>query len=237
VQDTLVEAVEERGYAVIPRVLGEEVVSRLLSEITNLPAEGAVRQRGGEVYALRNALRLLPSGREIAGSEAVRSLVEPVLGRGARPVRGLLFDKPPAANWHVPWHQDLTVAVRERIEADGYGPWSLKAGIPHVRPPVPVLERMLAVRLHLDDADDSNGALKVLPGSHRHGRLSPDQITGWKESHPPVVCPVPRGGAMVMRPLLLHASETARDARPRRVLHLEFSADALPGGLTWHETG
>ena len=231
------ESLEACGYAVIPRVLSEEVVSVLLGEVAGLRSEGAVRYRRGEVYALRDALRLLPSAHKIAGSDPVRSLVEPILGRDARPVRGLLFDKPPAANWSVPWHQDLTIAVRERIEAEGYGPWSVKAGIPHVQPPVPVLERMLAVRLHMDDADDSNGALKVLPGSHRHGRLSPDRIAEWKGRQRPVVCPVPRRGAMVMRPLLLHASETARDPRPRRVLHLEFSADALPGGLTWHEVG
>src|SRR5262245_7189469 len=86
--------------------------------------------------------------------------VEPILGPGAFVVRGLFFDKTPRANWKVSWHQDLTIAVRVRIEAPGFGPWSLKAGVVHVQPPAEILERMATVRLHLDDCSESNGPLR-----------------------------------------------------------------------------
>jgi ectoine hydroxylase-related dioxygenase (phytanoyl-CoA dioxygenase family) len=151
------------------------------------------------------------------------------------PVRGIFFDKSAEANWLVTWHQDLTLAVRERCEVPGFGPWSVKEGVPHVQPPAECLQQMITVRLHLDDADESNGALRVLPGSHAQGRLSPEGIGEWRERVPEVTCVVRAGGALLMRPLLLHASGRSVSERHRRVLHLEYAGFDLPAGLEWHE--
>jgi ectoine hydroxylase-related dioxygenase (phytanoyl-CoA dioxygenase family) len=126
------------------------------------------------------------------------SLVEPFLGGAAFPVRGILFDKIPGANWKVPWHQDLTIAVSQRIETDGFGPWSVKADVLHVQSPVHILENMLTLRLHLDDCGESNGPLKVLPGSHRSGRLSEQSIEEARRSQSPIVCTTPAGGVLLM---------------------------------------
>jgi ectoine hydroxylase-related dioxygenase (phytanoyl-CoA dioxygenase family) len=103
-----------------------------------------------------------------------------------------------------------------------------------VQPPAEVLASILTVRLHLDDADEAGGALKVVPGSHRYGRLSPAEIQRLKGSAGVVTCAVKRGGALLMRPLLLHASSAAARPLHRRVLHLEYSAHKLPGGLEWY---
>jgi hypothetical protein len=46
---------------------------------------------------------------------------------------------------------------------------------------------------------------------------------------------VKSGGAVVMRPLLLHSSTTAATPRHRRVLHFEYAAVDLPRGLKWFE--
>src|SRR4029453_8748221 len=94
------------------------------------------------------------------------------LGRITRPVRGILLDKVPGANWHVGWHQDLVIPVRERREVSGFGPWTVKAGMPHVKPPAEVLAGMLTIRVQLDDCGQDNGPLRVVPGSHRRGELS-----------------------------------------------------------------
>jgi hypothetical protein len=75
------------------------------------------------------------------------------LGSVAAPVKATLFDKTPDANWLVPWHQDLTISVKERVDIDGFGPWTVKAGVLSVQPPVSILERMLAIRIHLDDCE------------------------------------------------------------------------------------
>jgi ectoine hydroxylase-related dioxygenase (phytanoyl-CoA dioxygenase family) len=171
--------------------------------------------------------------RELARSQYVRSLVEPVIGAHLFVVRAIFFDKTPEANWKVAWHQDLSIAVRRRVEAEGFGAWSEKAGVVHVQPPAEILRDMLTVRLHLDASDETNGSLKVLPGSHLHGRLGADEIQRWRESAEPVVCHVPRGGALLMRPLLLHASSASTKPRHRRVIHLEFATRELPGGLEW----
>jgi ectoine hydroxylase-related dioxygenase (phytanoyl-CoA dioxygenase family) len=135
----------------------------------------------------------------------------------------------------VPWHQDLTVAVQARVAAPGFGPWTVKAGVPHVQPPVGVLERMVTVRVHLDDCDERSGALRVVPGSHRGGRLGAVATRGWLDRVAPVPCPVPAGGALVIRPLLLHASSASDAPGHRRVIHLEYAADPLPGGVAWFE--
>jgi ectoine hydroxylase-related dioxygenase (phytanoyl-CoA dioxygenase family) len=151
------------------------------------------------------------------------------------PVRAIYFDKSPETNWLVPWHQDLSLALRARAEVPGFGPWSTKDGIPHVQPPAELLQQMLTVRLHLDDADESNGALRVLPGSHRFGRLSAQRIQQRRTEQSDLFCTVAAGDALLMRPLLLHASSRSTSARHRRVLHIEYAGFTLPDELNWHE--
>jgi ectoine hydroxylase-related dioxygenase (phytanoyl-CoA dioxygenase family) len=144
-----------------------------------------------------------------------------------------ILTKSPDANWLVPWHQDLTIAVRERVETPGFGPWSVKEGVPHVQPPVELLARMLAIRLHLDDADESNGALRAQAGSHRRGRLGTEEIAEWRTRGVEVVCAAAAGDALLMRPLLLHASSKSMSSRSRQVLHIEYAGFDLPGGMRW----
>jgi ectoine hydroxylase-related dioxygenase (phytanoyl-CoA dioxygenase family) len=166
----------------------------------------------------------------------VREIAESVLGQSCFAVRGILFDKTPGANWKVAWHQDLTIAVKERRDVAGYDGWSVKQGITHVQPPVQVLEKMLAVRVHLDDCGVANGPVRVVSGSHRRGRLTPGQIDEMKATREPTDCIVERGGILAFRPLTLHASSPARTPAHRRVVHLEFASTPLHGGLEWYET-
>lgn len=186
--------------------------------------------RGG----VRNLLDI-PEMRELARSEVVRKLVAPVLGDGFFPVRGILFDKNDAANWKVPWHQDVTIAVLKRMDSAGYGPWSVKSGVTHVQPPTNVLAEMLSVRLHLDDCPQEKGALRVIPGSHLGGKLGEVQINNIASTNKAVTCELTAGGALLMRPLLIHASSAAVRPGHRRVLHFDFAAEELPGGLQWAE--
>lgn len=235
-----VSSLREQGFAIVPALLGADDAVALRDELgkighdETLTEGSAVRQKGGRVYAVRNLLRV-PAVARLAQTPAVRSVVEAVLGASARVVRGILFDKTGAANWKVCWHQDVSIAVRRRAEVPGFGPWSVKAGVPHVRPPRVVLERMLAVRISLDDCGAENGPLMVLPASHSHGILSEQQIGLLRHTSQPVICAVPCGGALLMRPLLVHASGEARSVGHRRVAHLEFAAGELAEGLEWHE--
>lgn len=220
------ERLNANGWAVTDPVVPSQVLDDLTVLLTPLLANSA---RGG----VRHLLDLAPV-RALARSAPVRSIAESVLGSKCVAVRGILFDKTPDANWKVIWHQDLTIAVRDRVEVEGYGPWTEKEGVPHVQPPPAVLERMLAVRVHLDDCGESNGPVRVIPRSHLGGRLSGEQIDNWKASTEPVDCIVKRGGILAFSPLTLHASSQATDPGHRRVVHLEFASTDPGVGLTWY---
>ena len=176
---------------------------------------------------MRNLLEL-PEISSLAKSAPVRELSEAVLGERAFAVRGILFDKIPEANWKVPWHQDVTIAVRAKEDVEGFGPWSTKAGILHVQPPAQVLERMISIRLHLDACDESNGALHVIPRSHRAGRIAEVEIPSILARSNARACVVGRGGALLMRPLLLHASLTSTCSSARDSFGLRLRRVAIP---------
>jgi hypothetical protein len=133
-----------------PDLLDSDEIDSLLAALSDVEENNGVRKRGG-VYAIRNLFDVVPAVARLARSDKLTRLVQSALGKDAFPVRGTLFDKTPNANWLVPWHQDLTICVKQRIDVAGYGPWTIKAGVRHVQPPMAVLDAMLAVRIHLDD--------------------------------------------------------------------------------------
>ena len=225
----LSQQIERDGFAIVPDVLSPECCDELLAAFASVQDVG-----GNRAASMRNVLRRVPPVRALCESPPVLPLMQSVLGAACFPVRAILFDKTPDANWKVTWHQDLTIAVQEEREAEGFGPWSVKDGVTHVQPPVRVLEPMLTLRLHLDDCDENNGPLRVLRGSHQSGKLSSVEIQKWRERQAEEVCLSPRGGALLMRPLLLHASSQAKTPRHRRVLHIEWANEKLPHGLHWH---
>jgi hypothetical protein len=154
-------------------------------------------------------------------------------GGHARPVRAILFDKSPDNNWSLGWHQDRTICVKERREVTGFGPWTKKAGMHHVAPPVSILARMLTLRVHLDDVPADNGPLMIAPGSHLFGRVSESEIGAVVERCGMRACLAAAGDVWLYSTLILHASESALSPRRRRVLQVDYSADVLPGGLEW----
>ena len=228
--------VDADGYAVLDDVLDHAGVAHLCNEIDRTEIEHLAKQRAGKAFGLRDLMNVVPATRTLANSNTLMSLVKPVLGNSARLVRGIYFDKHKDANWKVTWHQDLTIAVREKIDTEGFSSWSVKAGLTHVQPPVSVLEKMLALRVHLDPADESNGGLRVLPGTHRYGRANADQIHNLRKHVNAVTCALQSGGVIAMRPLLLHSSLPSAHPYHRRVLHFEYAATELPGELQWLES-
>lgn len=215
-------SLDAHGFAIVPNVLDSSAchaLATLLGDANGAGTRGMLSVR--EVASLAQSL--------------LADLVRAYLPLGPIPVRGIYFDKRPETNWLVAWHQDLTLALKEQIEMTGFGPWSVKEGVPHVQPPMILLEQMLSVRLHLDDADAGNGALRVLPGTHRLGRLSAEDIRSCRETHAEVLCEAKAGDVLLMRPLLLHASSRSSSSRRRRILHIEYAGFQLPEPLEWHE--
>ncbi|MBN9657344.1 MAG: phytanoyl-CoA dioxygenase family protein [Acidobacteria bacterium] len=225
---------ESQGFAVCRAFADQNLLGLLEAGLTEVETDAGVRSRGG-VYAIRNLLDAAPAMRTLASTGPLLELARTVLGQGARPVRGLLFDKHPDANWLVPWHQDLTICLKERRHVEGFGPWSVKAGVVHVQPPAEILEQMVALRIHLDDAGDANGALRVLPGTHKLDRLTTQQVVECQQRIAEVSCAASRGDVLLMRPLLLHASSASEKPGRRRVVHIEYASCTLPACLHWHE--
>lgn len=218
---------EEDGFTITEPVLSPSQVASLISLIEqNITVDS---KRGG----VRDIMDLLPELKAVAHLPSVFSLARQALGAAPFVARSTLFDKTDTANWKVPWHQDVTIAVSERAEVEGFGPWSRKEGVVHVQPTTDVLSRMVTVRVHLDPCPATNGALRVMPGSHKLGRIDQHHAVNHVDETRAVTCEVVSGAALVMRPLLLHASSPSSQPAHRRVLHFDFASGVLPNGLRW----
>lgn len=155
-------------------------------------------------------------------------------GTDTRPVRAIMFDKRADMNWSLGLHQDRTVAVAERKNVSGFGPWSIKAGQLHVKPPPELIARMVTLRIHLDDVDADNAPLLILRGTHDLGQLTKSKIEALSAIIEPFACHAERGDIWAYGTAIVHGSSAVRQpGRRRRVLQIDYARDALPGGLTW----
>jgi ectoine hydroxylase-related dioxygenase (phytanoyl-CoA dioxygenase family) len=222
------DAFDEQGYTIIRGVCPDATADLLIRDLD--AAAGIVDCRGGARFQISQ----IPTLETVARS-CLMAAARDLLACECFPVRAIYFDKTQGANWKVAWHQDLTIAVARRHDVPDFGPWTEKNGVPHVQPPVRVLEGMVAIRLHLDECGVENGPLRVIPGSHTAGRLMAADITAWRHRIAEVVCESRRGDVLAMRPLLLHASSAALAPAHRRVLHIEYASTELPNGLQWFE--
>ena len=166
--------------------------------------------------AVRRAL--IDAGRLLPGSVAIQAIA---------------FDKTPAANWKVTWHQDLMFPFARPVSAEGFALASRKDGVDYARPPRHVLEALLAVRIHLDDCDETNGPLRVSPGTHQQGVIRSTDLAEAVARHGETACLAGAGDALLMKPLLVHASSPASAPKHRRVLHFVYhSGEAMTE--PWH---
>lgn len=212
----------EHGAERFPGALAEGLAD-LRAALVTLPSERAgVRIRG------MKALHPLFACDGVIGSIAAN-----VLGPRCRAVRAILFDKTVETNWSLAWHQDRTICVQQRIDVDGFGPWTTKSGMQHVAPPFGLLARMVTLRAHLDDVPATNAPLLIAPGSHVEGRVPVDAVEQVVSRYGTRACIADAGDVWLYATPILHASETASRPARRRVLQIDFSADELPSGLEW----
>lgn len=190
-------------------------------------------RKSADLFAIRQFLKELPEVMNLVFNIRLREFISTLFGPDYFVVKSIYFDKPEGSNWYVAYHQDLTISVDKRLDIPGFGPWTVKQNQFAVQPPLDVLENNFTIRIHLDDTDADNGALRVVNGSHRKGIYRPENIDWSKEQES--VCNVPKGGIMIMKPLLLHSSSRTTNRKKRRVIHIEFSNRELPVGLEWAE--
>jgi len=206
---------------------GYEIIDGLLAPEDLAPVEEALRDlRPGRGRAGARRLLSIPAVRGLAEGEKLSRLASRFVGASQFPFKATLFEKSETAPWLVPWHQDRALPLRSVPKSPGWGASSVKAGVLHVHAPARVLEKVIALRVHLDPSTASNGPLRVLPGTHTLGVLPEEAIERLAREIPGVECLASTGGVIAMRPLIVHASSKPLGPAPRRVLHIEYA----PGG-------
>ena len=221
------------GFLILEGVFNAEEVAAIIGKIDQVDSSRPTFRKTNDLFAIRQFLKEVPDIQPLIFKDTLNSIIGSYFGQDYFVVKSIYFDKPEQSNWFVAWHQDLTVSVDKRIDLDGFGPWTVKHNQFSVQPPLDILENIFTIRIHLDDTDENNGALKIIPGSHLKGTYRAETIDWTVEKEE--VCKVKKGGIMIMRPLLLHASNRTTNNSKRRVIHIECSNRLLPGNLAWAE--
>ena len=223
----------EKGFSVIEDIYTHDEVQRILEVIATTDTSKDTFRKSSDLFAIRQFLKEVPNTFDLIFNDQLRAVIKEVAGDDFFVVKSIYFDKPEASNWYVAYHQDLTISVDRKIDIANFGPWTTKQNQFAVQPPTTILENITTIRIHLDDTDAHNGALRVVPQSHLKKIYRPETIN-WEEEAE-VSCSVKQGGLMLMKPLTLHSSGRTTNNKKRRVIHIELSNVELPDALQWAE--
>jgi ectoine hydroxylase-related dioxygenase (phytanoyl-CoA dioxygenase family) len=227
------ESIATNGFTIIDAIYNPQEIAAILFEINKADTDKSTFRKTNDLIAIRQFLKEVPAVHDVVFNRTLKAIITDLFGHNYFAVKSIYFDKPEKSNWFVSWHQDLTISVDKKTDLSGYGPWTVKQNQFAVQPPLNILQNNFTIRIHLDDTDARNGALKVIPGSHLKQIIRPENIdwaTGSEHT-----CSVKAGGIMIMRPLLMHASNRTTNNKPRKVIHIEFSNANLPEGIKWSE--
>lgn len=223
----------ENGFTVINAVFSTEEINKIIRVLDNIDTSKETFRKSEDLFAIRQFLKEIPEVTDLIFNENIKKVIKEVFGERYAVVKSIYFDKPEKSNWYVAYHQDLTISVDKKLNLPNFGPWTTKQNQFAVQPPLPFLENMYTIRIHLDDTDEQNGALKVVPKSHAKGIYRPETIDWAVETEE--ICSVEKGGIMIMKPLTLHGSNRTTNGKKRRVIDIEFSDMELPDELQWSE--
>ena len=227
----LLSTINANGFATVENIYTPEEVNAILQTINKADFSQTNFKKAGALFAIRQFFKEVPAVLPLVLNPAFLALVTQHFGADYFIIKSIYFDKPGNSNWFVALHQDLTISVDKKVNLPGFINWTVKQRQFAVQPPENILTENITFRIHLDATTEENGALKVIPGSHLAGVVLPksDMIEAG------VFCPVKKGGVMLMRPLLQHASHRTTNAANRRVIHIELSNQCLPDPLLWSE--
>ena len=221
------------GFTTIDDIYTTDEVENILLQISQASTDKETFRKSSELFAIRQFFKEVPATVDTVFNDKLKSILTQLLGDKYFVVKSIYFDKPQTSNWYVSYHQDLTISVDKKLEVNGFEFWTTKHNQFAVQPPLDILKSVVTVRIHLDETDENNGALKIVPKSHLKGIYRPETIDWTVEKE--VNCKVSKGGIMLMKPLLLHSSGRTTNNRQRRVIHIEFSNQELPTALNWAE--
>jgi hypothetical protein len=224
---------DENGFSVLSNMYSDSEINQILDCIKHSEQGGDSFMRTKDLFAIRQLVNNIPELGDILFNRKMRDLISDLSESHYFLTKAIYFDKPSESNWFVAYHQDLSISVDKKADVKNYTNWTYKKGQYGVQPPIEVLNDGLTIRIHFDKTDKNNGALKVIPHSHLNGIIRVDSVSLNTENE--TICEVEKGGAMLMRPLTLHASNRTTNGKSRRVIHLEFNKHTLTEPLSWLE--
>lgn len=225
--------ISENGFTTVDDIYSEKEIEEILLTIDQVDKDKETFRKSADLFAIRQFLKEIPATRHLVFNDNLKSVVSQLFGDNYFVVKSIYFDKPETSNWYVSYHQDLTISVDKKVELENFGPWTTKQNQFAVQPPIDILENIYTIRIHLDDTDENNGALRVIPKSHLKKVYRPETIDWTKERE--TTCNVKKGGIMIMKPLILHSSSRTTNNKKRRVIHIEFANKELPTEIKWTE--
>ncbi|HEY2409965.1 MAG TPA: phytanoyl-CoA dioxygenase family protein [Polyangiaceae bacterium] len=218
---------EASGFVCCRDAVDDRALARLLGACAPIAGLERSRSRSGATYGIRGLLWSSTRLRFELETSGVSALAQSFLG-AAFPIDAIFFDKQLDANWSVPGHQDRLMP----IETGTGVPKTIRNDVAYAEPSTETLGELVVLRVHFDAVGPDDGALEVVPGSHRRGVLETDAIRAVPLSdYRP--CVVGRGDVLVLRPLLLHRSGRRASAGHRRVLHIVYAATQPSDGPRW----
>lgn len=228
--------INSEGFAIIDKVYSENEINTIISEIekvTENETANSTFRKSEDLFAIRQFHKEIPETLGFIFNQKLREIINLNFGENYFITKSIYFDKPEKSNWFVGYHQDLTISVNKKVDIENYENWTTKQNQFAVQPPKEILEQNFTIRIHIDKTTKENGALKVLNKSHKKGIFRTESIEVEKEIE--TFCEVEKGGIMIMKPLLFHASSKTTNNERRRVIHIEFSNQKLPNELEWSE--
>ncbi len=221
---------QKEGYVILRHFFTDKYMDELIEQLDRHDALLYDRK----VAADFNLMKSIPFINNLVHSKQLTSLVEQVLGDRSFPINAFVLDKTKDSNWGLDWHQDLKIAVKSKIETVNFSHWTMESGIPHAIAPKEVLEKKLAVRIHLDPCFADNGAILIASKSHKNGIIQTKTALEKIISNEIICCEVEKGGIMFMTPLLLHKSPYSTSDQKRRILQIDYVGTNLHNGLEWY---
>jgi len=228
--DNIKDSMQQDGFSIVQHFFSDEYMDEI---IVQLDKHNAL-QYDRKVVSDFNLINSVPFIHNLVYSKQLTSFVEQVLGGNFFPINAFVLDKTKDSNWGLDWHQDLKIAVKNKIETVNYSNWTVESGIPHVIAPKEVLEKKLSVRIHLDHCFVDNGAILVAPKSHKNGIIQSKTEIEKIISNETIYCEVEKGGIMFITPLLLHKSPYSTTDKKRRILQIDYVGINLSNGLEWY---
>lgn len=229
----IAECLHNKGFSIVDGIYSDTEIESIISCINKADQTNTTFRKSEDLFAIRQVVKEIPEILPFVFNENLKNLISNILGNDYFIVKSIYFDKPENSNWYVAYHQDLTISVDKKEAIENFVNWTKKQNQFAVQPPISVLENIVTLRIHLDETNSGNGALKVIENSNSKGIYRPETIN-W-ENEKEVTCNVNKGGVMLMKPLILHSSGRTTNSKKRRVIHIELSNIDLPKEINWAE--